>query len=246
MTRLLVVQGDDESPPGGLEPPLRVRGAELHIWPAHADDPPPRAEDFDGLLALGGRPDPDDDDAWLDRARGVMAAALDAGIPVLGVCLGAQLLAQAAGGGVEPDVPAEIGWIPLYVDAQHVTGDRVLNGLVDGQDVFSWHSAAIVAPPGADVLATSTETLQAFRVGTTAWGVQFHLEIEPGIAAMWAVKGEDQLLDAGGDPDELRTQTALRAAATQRFADDVAGRLLQVCASTRATKAGDRTDPARA
>lgn len=117
-TRVLVIQCDDESPIGALEPPLRLRGATLDLWRPHAGNAMPALDDYDAVLVLGGRVDPDADEPWLDDARDLVRAAVDDELPFLGICLGAQLLAQAAGGRADDAVgEQEIGWVRLEIDA---------------------------------------------------------------------------------------------------------------------------------
>lgn len=202
---LLVVQSDDESPIGALEVPLHAAGLQARLWRPHAGEPVPSLEGVDAVLALGGRVDPNDDVGWLHRARDFVAQAAER-VPYLGLCLGAELLAQAAGGAAPPSGATEIGWRTLHA-TDDAAEDPLVGGLLDGHRAFQWHTSAIEPPPDATVLARSDDAVQVFRVGAHAWGMQFHAEIEMSTAGMWLVKGADEAIDHGVDPEDVRAET---------------------------------------
>ena len=110
---VLVVQHDLDSPLAALAPPLAALGVRTVTWHAPSQPEPP-AGAFDGLIVLGGivNPDGTDGDAPLEREREVIADAHARGLPVLGICLGAQLIAQALDGGAERMPAGEVGWVP--------------------------------------------------------------------------------------------------------------------------------------
>src|SRR5215212_5699732 len=116
--RLLVVQNDPESGPGTLEHALMAGGADLEFWLPFREEPAPPLDGFAGVLAFGGtvNPDEDEEQPWLSEVREYVGEVLDRGVPYLGVRLGAQLLAQAAGGEASSEThPEEIGWSELEV-----------------------------------------------------------------------------------------------------------------------------------
>jgi GMP synthase (glutamine-hydrolysing) len=182
---VLVVQHDSDSPLAALEPPLTALGVRTVRW-LTPEQPEPPTLSFDGLIVLGGivNPDGSDGDAPLDREREIIADAHARGLPVLGICLGAQLIAQALDGSAERLPAGEIGWVPVSFDeaAQH---DALLAGVPDELDVHEWHNYHCIPPAGAAVLARSPACVQAFRVGATSWGLQFHVEVTGPLLEEW-------------------------------------------------------------
>jgi GMP synthase-like glutamine amidotransferase len=196
------------------------------------------ANDLDGahgLVLLGGGFMPDDDKTapWLPRERELAARALADGIPLLGICLGAQLLAHVAGGRVVRDhgVPERGSCrVTLTVEA---AGDRLLGGLPEAFPAIQNHRDQVVdLPPGAALLATSEVCrVQAFRVGAAAWGVQFHPEASSSRLDSWdeAALSEEGLdladLRATAEAVEPRSAAVARLLA-RRFAAHVRARSL--------------------
>ncbi len=160
---------------------------------------------LDGLVVMGGPMSATSDAGFPTRRAelSLLAAAVRAGIPVLGVCLGAQLLALAAGGTVaRGEAGPEIGWHP--VDLAPAAGDDPLfASLPSPLTVLHWHGDTYGLPPGAVRLAGSRAyPEQAFRVGPAAWGLQFHLEVtEPAVAGFldaFGAEAEDRPGGAAG------------------------------------------------
>jgi GMP synthase (glutamine-hydrolysing) len=181
-----------------LDAPLRVRTVVDVAEPVL-----PTPDEVAGIVVMGGWMDADDDlhHPGLAAERALLAQAVERDVPVLGVCLGAQLLAMALGGRLLRRHGTEIGFGPVDV----VGDDLVLGPLGSRPTVLHWHSDAVELPPGATLLASSEATpVQAFRHGS-ALGVQFHLELEPAMLDLWLRTPE---LVAGLDDDEL---AAIRA-----------------------------------
>lgn len=133
---------------------------------------------IDALIALGGPMSVNDEDAlpWLRDEKRFVGEAIRSGIPVLGICLGAQLMASALGARVYPGVDKEIGWFPVYTCAH----DSDAFNFPGASEVFHWHGETFDLPPHATHLARSEGCLhQAFQVGSRAIGLQFHLETTP-------------------------------------------------------------------
>lgn len=170
---------------------------------AEPDLPDPSA--LAGLVVMGGPMNADDDDRYpgLAAERALLAAAVDADVPTLGVCLGMQLLARALGAAVHPAHGTEIGLAPVEV----VADDPVLRPLGPVPTVVHWHSDAADLPAGATLLArTAVTPVQAFRAGT-ALGLQFHLELDVADVESWLASPAVADLPPGGD-EELRAAAA--------------------------------------
>ncbi len=216
---VLVAQSDDAVPIGAFGPPLREHGIDLVVWRAWQERPPASLDGHAGLLVLGGAANPDQDwkFPWLEQERRLLREALDSGLPVLGSCLGAQLLAQVLGGEVGPLVPPEIGWVA--VQAHPAAGDDPLYRTLPSRlHAFEWHAYGLAPPPGSVLLSTSPAATQAFRFGENAWGLQFHLEATADTIQRWIAAYPDQLRTARTDPARLASETLWRATRQQRHA----------------------------
>src|SRR5512140_498935 len=162
-------------------------------------------ETADALVVLGGGMGVRDQDRLghlRDELR-LLRRCVDAGYPVLCICLGSQLLATALGGSVRKAARKEIGFYRVRLDSA-AREDALFCGAPDSFVAFHWHGDEIVPPAGAVPLASSTQTaVQAFRFGARAWGVQFHLETDDEVLAAM-MTGEDELREAGVDASLLR------------------------------------------
>lgn len=165
------------------------------------DDPAPRLPalaDVAGVVVMGGPQDADDDAGHpgLAAERRLLAEAVDAGVPVLGVCLGMQLLAMALGARLHRRHGTEIGFAPVDVLAH----DPVLAAAGAHPTVLHWHSDAVDLPDGATLLASNgTTPVQAFRAGS-AVGLQFHLEVEPKLLDLWL---DTPVMTADLEPEDI-------------------------------------------
>ncbi len=158
---------------------LEVRAVE----PLRGDRLPPHTE-VSGAVVMGGPMNVDEVERYprLAAEREWLAEALGQGLPVLGVCLGAQLLARALGAEVGPGGRPEIGFAPVEV---HDPADPVLGALAPRTTVLHWHGDVFDLPPGAVPLASSEQTeLQAFRHGNS-WGALFHPEADADLIDAW-------------------------------------------------------------
>lgn len=192
-------------------------GHELEAWTPSAQPIPRPLSEYGALIAFGGgmQADQDDRHPWLGVALEALREALDRGLPTLGVCLGGQMLARAAGGEVGPAPRAEWGWSEVELTGE-AAGDALFGDQPRKLQVFQWHSYSFGLPPGATPLATSPVCLQGFRVGECAWGLQWHPEVTAESVLLW---GREYPPDPGGTPvavdlDALQADVAQRIAST--------------------------------
>ena len=163
--------------------------------------------DFAAIIPLGGT-----GHAWeadrvpvLRTERQLLRSAVEAGVPVFGICLGGQLLASAVGGEVRRAGEPEIGWLEIRPTGG-AREDPIFRLLDEGVGVYQWHNDVFEAPAGASILAFSEAAPnQAFRVdGTDAWGIQFHPEVTPELWELWISRHPVEVREAGVDVDALR------------------------------------------
>ncbi|MCQ9387357.1 glutamine amidotransferase [Brevibacterium sp. 50QC2O2] len=190
---------------GIIEPLLRQRGHNIVYREAGVDElSTGEALAADLMIILGGpvgvyqtRQYP-----FLLEERAAIAARLEAGLPTLGICLGAQLMAAALGAPVTPSGRTEIGYSPLTLTPAGRAG--VLAPL-DGAPVLHWHGDVFAIPEGAERLAeTPGFPQQAFALGPAVLGLQFHLEAQPEKIERWLIGHAHELAGAGIDPQLIR------------------------------------------
>jgi GMP synthase-like glutamine amidotransferase len=241
--RCLVLQHVEPESPYALEDRLTLAEIDLDVRQVHRGDPVPSdIEDFDGLIVMGGPMSAASDDGFPSRVAeiAVIADALSAGVPTLGVCLGAQLLAAAVGARVYPGAGGpEIGWglVTLTADCAE---DALLRGLSATVEVMHWHGDTFDLPDGAVRLAENDRYVnQAFRVGDSAWGLQFHLEVTADAVQTFVDAFGDELHHAGIDPQTILAATPgaiERLAETQDAVIDRFAKLLVTSSLNVATK----------
>jgi len=225
--RILVVQSDPDGGLGRLDPALRAV-AELDVRRADDGDPLPRdLTGYDALVVLGGAMGAYDDDVapWLPQTRRLMAAGVESGLPTLGICLGAQILAAATGGRVQLGVQGlEVGVVPVVM-ASPAADDELLGPVVallgPRPQAAQFHQDGITdLPPGAVLLATGgVYPHQAFRLGDRAWGLQYHPEVTPGDFAAWLRDGHGSVQAAGLDVVQVGADYAAVEPELAAFAD---------------------------
>ncbi|MDX6437169.1 MAG: hypothetical protein QOK34_2003, partial [Gaiellaceae bacterium] len=158
---------------------IRERGHGLEEWSLAWGTPSPRPLDaYGAVLVFGGamHADQDNHHPWLREENLFLQRLLDLHIPVLGICLGAQLLAKAAHAPVKAAKEFEIGWFEVEVN-EPGGRDPLLGRMPQTFDAFQWHYYEHGLPAGAVELARNELCTQAFRLGEEAWGVQFHPEV---------------------------------------------------------------------
>lgn len=228
MSRLLVFQHVAAEPLGTLDPLIRRRGHRIRFVNFERDPAAqPEVDRYQGLIVLGGPMNVEEADRrphLLTELRAI-ERALALGKPVLGICLGAQLLAHVLGAPIRRLDQAEIGWYDLRLGAA-ARSDAVLGPLGESAPVFQWHRYGFDLPAGAQHLAgTDACPHQAFRTGDRAYGFQFHLEIDAALVERWLAHPAyaEELAAAGlpHDADAIREQTHRHLGAMQAQAERV-------------------------
>jgi GMP synthase (glutamine-hydrolysing) len=251
---LLVVQHAADCPPASMGRWLTEAGCSLDVCHPYAGDVlPERLDRYAGLVVLGGPMGAGDDAAfaWLGPTKTLLAEAVRREVPALGVCLGHELLAVATGGRVvRLAAGPQVGLVPVARNRAGLT-DRLLGPLPAGAVAVQWNNDGVVdLPPGAVPLAATEAGNQAYRLGPTAWGVQFHPEVTVETLEPWA----DDDVSAGrltrGRADDVLaavrhaapTLTATWQPFTERFAAAARGDLADL---VRPTMMGAPEQPSR-
>jgi GMP synthase-like glutamine amidotransferase len=179
--RISVLQHVPFEGPARIAHWARSRGHELHISHLYAGDALPHPDAFDRLVVMGGPMGVGDeaDHSWLHPEKGCIADAIAAGRSVVGICLGAQLIAEVLGARVYRNPVKEIGWMPVFLTAAG-QAEALTATLPPELTVFHWHGDTFDLPPGAVHLAESDGCIhQAFLHDGRVLGLQFHLESTP-------------------------------------------------------------------
>ena len=200
------------SVPGGLfDEAVEAAGHVLERWLVPDGSSPDQASSYDAVMVFGGSQHPDQDDrfGWLGREEEFLREVLADGVPVIGVCLGAQMIARAAGASVGPASSPEIGWLDVSL-TDDGAADPVLGVLPPRATVFQWHHYTFSLPPSGVALADSEVCLQGFRLdGQPAWAIQFHAEVTAAMVLGWI---EEDLGELPMPADELRAESEERMA----------------------------------
>ena len=203
--RVLAVVHGEEVRSGVFAEPLAAAAHELEEWSiARRPEPSRPLSSYDAVFVFGGSMHADEEEAhpWLRNEKELLRRFLDAGKPVLGVCLGGQLLAEAAGAWVGRAPEPEIGWHPVELTAA-AADDPLFARVPQRFWAFQWHYYSFDVPVGATELARSPMGSQAFRLGELAWGVQFHPEVTLAMVEGWLEEPEE----VDFDREALRRET---------------------------------------
>ena len=204
MNVLSLVHGEDARTEL-FAPVAAEAGHRLEEWSFGSDSPPPRPLGaYDAVLVFGGsmHVDQDDEHPWLRPELEWLRGLLERPVPTLGICLGSQLLAQAAGAWVGQIVKPEIGWHEVEL-TEAGAADPVLSVLPSRFAALQWHHYGHELPEGGVALAHSPASLQGFRLGETCWGVQFHPEVTEPQLERWIADESDP----PPDPEGMRAAT---------------------------------------
>ncbi|HKJ70339.1 MAG TPA: type 1 glutamine amidotransferase [Gammaproteobacteria bacterium] len=216
--------------PGYLAAFLGQRGIPFHVIAVDAGDAIPVSPDgASGLVLMGGPMSVNDPLTWVPEEMDLIARAHSRGLPVLGHCLGGQLIARALDAPVTPSAGREIGWFPV----ERVPGsaaDRWLDGLPASFEVFHWHGEEFALPEGAEPLLTNARTACQGFVHGSALALQCHLEMTPELVRDWARINADALAHPG---DAVQGAAAMserldeRCAGLRQVADVIYGRWVE-------------------
>lgn len=235
--RVLTIVNQDDAGPGVFADAVREAGHEIVEWRPFAE-PVPELDGCGATMVFGGAMHADQEDRhpWLRDEKGLLRSLAERGTPVLGVCLGAQLLADGTGGSAERASRPEIGWheVELTGDAD---GDPVIGPLPRRFEAFQWHSYLATPPRDSSVLALSPVCIEAYRIGDLAWGIQFHAEVSEAIATAWIEKydNDEDAARLGIDPGPLLAETRTKIEAWNELGRGLCARFLeQAEAATRA------------
>jgi GMP synthase (glutamine-hydrolysing) len=196
MEEVLVFQHDPFEDLGFFAEVLDKQGAEYRILRLfHGEMPAEDWQHISALIILGGPMNVGEEEnfPFLRWEKRIIRAAIDEAVPMLGVCLGAQLIAATLGTKVYHGPVKEIGWNPISI-TPHGQVDSLLGYLPENATVFQWHGDGIDLPAGAIHLASSVHyKTQAFRVGRSIYGLQFHLEVTPVMIERWIEERSKEL-----------------------------------------------------
>lgn len=214
MPKLLVFQHVPHEILGTLDPMLRGAGFRIrYVNFGRSNYKIPRLRNYDGLVVLGGPMNVDETDEYPYLVPEIESIRefIDMDVPVLGICLGSQLIAKALGARVNKNPEKEIGWYEVFT-TEEGRKDCLVGAFDAVEKVFQWHGDTFEIPPGAVHLATSPACAnQAFRYGDKVYGFQFHLEVDAPMIERWLVapvnKKEIEELDGRINPDVIRFET---------------------------------------
>lgn len=194
----LVIQHLDIEPPALIANTLSEAGH--HISSVHLDrgeQLPSDLSGINGVIIMGGPQSANDETDYIRNEIAWVKQALHEEAPMLGVCLGAQIMAKAAGAAVFASPVRELGWHPVYHTVE-TEGDPLFSHLPDGLGVFQWHGETFSLTDDMTLVATHPDVpAQAFRLGRAQYGLQFHVEVTEAMIESWIAHGESERNELG-------------------------------------------------
>jgi len=239
--RCLAIVHERDAGPGVFGEAMVERGVTLDEWfIAESDEPPADPFGYDAVFSFGGEMNPDQDakHRWMAPEKRLLGELLEAGVPLMGSCLGTQLLGEGAGIRARRSSRQEIGWFDVEVTPEG-RDDPVIGPMGPAFSAFECHSYEVPAPPGAVVLATTPVCPQAWRIGELVYGIQFHAEVTEADAQAWVRgygPGSSAVL-AGLDTARVARETEAGIATWNQLGRELCGRFLDVVAARRAAGA---------
>ncbi|HEY7322299.1 MAG TPA: gamma-glutamyl-gamma-aminobutyrate hydrolase family protein [Candidatus Binatia bacterium] len=235
MKKLLVLQHVAHELLGTLNPLLKRAGFRLrYVNFARRPDAQPSLDGYDGLVVLGGPMSVNDTDRLphLATEMKLIEEVLRRELPVLGICLGAQLIAKTLGASVYQNKEKEIGWHDVS-PTDEAEGDPLLGAFRKSEKIFQWHGDTFDIPKSTLHLAFSSLCAnQAFRYGTNVYGLQFHLEVDEPMIYRWlrVVENKKEISTLGGtiDPERIHRETPLHIERLQQLGDCVFTQFIQL------------------
>jgi GMP synthase (glutamine-hydrolysing) len=236
MKPLLLVKNDPVETFGVAVRALEGAGAAVHILDATEPTAPrPALDDLSGVVMFGGTMNVDEvgEHPFLKENRDLTREAIRRGVPYLGICLGAQMLARALDARVTRAELKEVGFEPLR-PLPAAGGDPLLSVWSDGDMVFQWHQDTMELPKGAEALATGDRIpVQAYRVSELAWATQFHFEIDAAELELW-LDDASQFMDLkevwGKSAAEIRAEAAAHMAGHEARGSAMFARFAEIAA----------------
>jgi GMP synthase-like glutamine amidotransferase len=206
--RALILQHEEPTPPGLVTEWLGGHGASVETFRIDVHDREVDPTRYDLIVSLGSEFAAfDDTKPFVPREANLLGRAVDAEVPVLGLCFGGQMLARVLGGEVYRSSDSEIGWLPV----KSTDPEMVPEG-----PWFQWHFDTFTPPPGATLMAETDVGPQAFVMGRSL-GLQFHPEVTTDIMTDWVREYRHELDTDGVDPDALLEETKRRAVDSKRM-----------------------------
>lgn len=243
MEPVLLVRNDAFETFGVAPGALEEAGVPTLVWEAVDGEPAPPLDQLSGVIMFGSSYNVEHagEQPFIERGAELCRGAVDRGVPLLGVCFGAQLLAWGLGADVRKSPEREVGFEPVEPTRAAAT-DRLLGHYEEGDRVFQWHMDTYDLPEGAELLATADPvTNQAYRVGDRAWGVQFHFEIDADEIELWLAefaKQGDLEREWGKSAEQIRDETARYLDEHRRKGAEVFRRFAAVARDATAPAAG--------
>ena len=196
-SEVLIFQHMKEAHPSYIELFLECRGVPFRILRGFAGDPIPSLDDsVAGLVFMGGVMSANDDLPWLLEEQRLISQALEQQRPLLGHCLGGQLISKVCGQPIDDNPVAEIGWHPCYRSANPIAG-QWLQSLPDPFPMFHWHYQRFATPPGAELIFSSRHCEnQAYVLGGNVLAMQCHVEMTTAMVESWMQHWGDELINA--------------------------------------------------
>ena len=232
MRELFCVRHQPTAPLGIIEEVLRAEKIPWRYVDVWSDLQAPSASDASGLIVLGGEMNVDqlDRHPFLTTVRRLTLDALKSNKPVLGICLGAQVLARVLGSDVHPSPVKEIGFLPVKATAEGGR-DPVMSPFAPEARVFQFHEDACELPGGAELLFTGDAvSVQAFRMGETAYGIQFHFEVTGREIVEWCDETPNLEEGWGASKEKLMSQANTSLARQQESGRETTRRFLKLLA----------------